>query len=157
MSLKTINYKLKTSSGFTLVEILVVVSIIGMLSSIVLVGLGSFRARGRDARRVADLRETQNALELYYGKFGGYPLTTWDGLEGTLIEAEIGVSGISDDPLGGTNHYRYGSNGQSYVLGAKLEDLNNQVLKDDIDGSGGDTIGVECGTPAKDEYYCLRF
>ncbi len=143
--------------GFTLVEILVVVSIIGMLSSIVLVGLGSFRARGRDARRVADLRETQNALELYYGKFGGYPLTTWDGLEGTLIEAEIGVSGISDDPLGGTNHYRYGSNGQSYVLGAKLEDPNNQVLKDDVDGSGAETIGVDCGSEAADEFYCLRF
>lgn len=143
--------------GFTLVEILVVVSIIGMLSSIVLVGLGSFRARGRDARRVADLRETQNALELYYGKFGGYPLTTWDGLEGTLIEAEIGVSGISDDPLGSTNHYRYGSNGQSYVLGAKLEDENNQVLKDDVDGSGADTIGVECGSPTDDQFYCLRF
>jgi len=152
------HYPLSTRrSGFTLVEILVVVSIIGMLSSIVLVGLGSFRARGRDARRVADLRETQNALELYYGKFGGYPLTTWDGLEGTLIEAEIGVSGISDDPLGGTNHYRYGSNGQSYVLGAKLEDPNNQVLKDDVDGSGAETIGVDCGSEASDQFYCLRF
>jgi prepilin-type N-terminal cleavage/methylation domain-containing protein len=143
--------------GFTLVEILVVVSIIGLLSSIVLVGLGSFRARGRDARRVADLRETQNALELYYGKFGGYPLTTWDGLEKTLTDAEIGVTSISDDPLGGTNHYKYGSNGQSYVIGAKLEDANNQVLKDDVDGSGGDTFSVECGTPTDDQYYCLRF
>lgn len=143
--------------GFTLVEILVVVSIIGLLSSIVLVGLGSFRARGRDARRVADLRETQNALELYYGKFGGYPLTTGDGLEKTLTDAEIGVTAISDDPLGGSNHYRYGSNGQSYVIGAKLEDSNNQVLKDDVDGSGSDTFSVECGTPTDDQYYCLRF
>ena len=143
--------------GFTLVEILVVVSIIGLLSSIVLVGLGSFRARGRDARRVADLRETQNALELYYGKFGGYPLTAWDGLKAMLVEAEVGVSSISDDPLSGTNHYKYGSNGQSYVIGAKLEDPNNQVLKDDVDGSGGDTFSVECGTSTGDEYYCLRF
>lgn len=143
--------------GFTLVEILVVVSIIGMLSSIVLVGLGSFRARGRDARRVADLRETQNALELYYGKFGGYPLVTWEGLKGALTEAEIGVSTISDDPLGGSNHYKYASNGQSYVIGAKLEDPNNQVLKDDVDGSGADTFGIDCGSPTDDQFYCLRF
>lgn len=143
--------------GFTLVEILVVVSIIGMLSSIVLVGLGSFRARGRDARRVADLRQVQNALELYYGKFGGYPLVTWEGLEGLLVEAEIGVAGISDDPLGGSNHYKYASNGQSYVLGAKLEDVNNQVLKDDVDGSGVEVFGIDCGSPTDDQYYCLRF
>lgn len=141
--------------GFTLVEILIVVSIIGLLASIVLVGLGSFRSRGRDARRIADLRQTQNALELYYSKFGSYPLVTWDQLEQAFVDAEIGVTGISDDPLGGSNHYSYGSNGGRYVLGAKLEDPNSQVLRDDIDGSGGDTFGVECGTPTSDEHYCL--
>jgi prepilin-type N-terminal cleavage/methylation domain-containing protein len=143
--------------GFTLVEILIVVSIIGLLSSIVLVGLGSFRARGRDARRIADLRETQNALELYYGKFGMYPTVAWDELERTLVGAEIGVTGISDDPLGGSNRYAYGSDGQSYVIGAKLEDLNNQVLRDDVDGSGSETFGVDCGSPASDRFYCIRF
>lgn len=148
---------MQSRKGFTLVEILVVVSIIGMLSSIVLVGLGSFRARGRDARRIADLRETQNALELYYGKFGGYPLVTWEGLEVALTDAEIGVSGISDDPLGGSNHYRYASNGQSYVIGAQLEDKNNQALKDDVDGSGAETFGVDCGSSTDDQAYCLRF
>jgi prepilin-type N-terminal cleavage/methylation domain-containing protein len=51
--------------GFTLIEVLTVVAIIGLLASIVLVGLGSFRTRGRDTRRIADLRSTQNALELY--------------------------------------------------------------------------------------------
>lgn len=143
--------------GFTLVEILIVVSIIGLLASIVLVGLGSFRARGRDARRVADLREIQNALELYYGKNISYPSGAWGGLKQMLVDAEIGVTTISDDPSGGSNHYQYGSNGQGYVLGAHLEDKNNQALKDDVDGSGADTFGVECGTPAGDEYYCLKF
>lgn len=143
--------------GFTLVEILIVVSIIGLLSSIVLVGLGSFRARGRDARRVADLREIGNALELYYGKVGSYPAGGWDGLKQALVDAEIGVTTISDDPLRGTHHYQYGSGGQNYVLGARLEDKNNQALKDDVDGLGGETFGVDCGTPAGDEQYCLRF
>ena len=58
--------KLKNNSGFTLIEILIVVSIIGLLSAVTLIGLGSFRAAGKDARRVADLRQYQNGLELYY-------------------------------------------------------------------------------------------
>ena len=148
----------KGSSGFTLVEILIVVSIIGMLASIVLVGLGSFRSRGRDARRAADLRETQNALELYYGKMASYPTATdWTGLEKALVDAEIGVTGISDDPLGGTHSYKYGSTGQNYVLGAVIEDPNNQVLKDDVDGSGPETFGVDCADAPIGPVYCLKF
>lgn len=143
--------------GFTLIEILIVVFIIGLLASIVLVGLGSFRARGRDARRIADLREIQNGLELYYGKFGSYPAGAWDGLKRILVDAEVGITSISDDPLGGSAHYQYGTNGQNYVLGAKLEDANSQVLKDDFDSSGGEAFGVECGTPTNDQFYCIKF
>ncbi len=145
-----------SKKGFTLVEILIVVSIIGLLASIVLVGLGSFRSRGRDARRIADLGQTQNALELYYSKFGSYPSVQWDQLERTLVEAEIGVTGISDDPSSPSRRYLYGSNGGNYVLGARLEDKNGQVLREDVDGSGAETFGVECGTPTGDEYYCIR-
>ncbi len=150
------NSRIRTR-GFTLIEILIVVFIIGILSSIVLVGLGSFRARGRDARRIADLRQIQNGLELYYGKFISYPSGSWNGLEKILVDAEVGITGISDDPLGGSAHYQYGTNGQNYVLGAKLEDSNSQVLKDDIDGSGADTFGVDCGTPTNDQVYCIKF
>ncbi len=61
--------------GFTLIEILIVVSIIAVLLSAVLVGLGPAQRQGRDARRISDLRQTQNALELYYSKCGYYPGT----------------------------------------------------------------------------------
>ncbi len=157
--LKAKSCNLEARQGFTLVEILIVVSIIGMLASIVLVGLGSFRSRGRDARRAADLREVQNALELYYSKENSYPhdVGDWEGLGEALVDAGIGVTRIADDPLGGDKHYFYGSNGQGYVLGATIEDPNNQVLKDDVDGSGGDTFSVNCGTLANDTVYCLKF
>jgi len=142
----------KRQKGFTLIEILIVVAIIGLLSSIILVGLGSFRARGRDARRVADLRETQNALELYYAKNGSYPgSAAWSALSGTLTGAGIGVTAIPKDPLSGQNYW-YGSNGQSYVLAAQLEnnDTNTPPLSDDIDGS---VFGINCGDPV----YCIQF
>src|SRR3989344_2432781 len=54
------------SRGFTLIELLVVIAIIGLLSSVVLASLNGARVKARDARRVADLKQLQVALELYY-------------------------------------------------------------------------------------------
>jgi type II secretion system protein G len=60
--------------GFTLIELLVVISIIGMLSSIVLSSLNDARAKARDARRMSDIKQIQNALELYRVDHGSYPV-----------------------------------------------------------------------------------
>lgn len=52
-----------TQKGFTLIELLVVIAVIGMLASIVLVSLGPTRAKSRDARRIAEVRQMGLALE----------------------------------------------------------------------------------------------
>ena len=64
-----------TKSGFTLIELLVVVAIIGLLSTLSILALNSARARARDAKRVADVKQIQTALEMYYNDMGNYPLT----------------------------------------------------------------------------------
>jgi prepilin-type N-terminal cleavage/methylation domain-containing protein len=69
--------KEKRNQGFTLIEILIVVAIIAILASVVLVGLGPTQAAGRDARRVSDLAEVQNGLQLFYGACGYYPGRSW--------------------------------------------------------------------------------
>lgn len=152
---------LKSKKGFTLIEILVVISIIGLLSSVILVGLGGFRSRGRDARRFSDLRQVQNALELYYSKNSAYPAlscissssrTCWDSLESVLIGAGIGVSRIANDPTS-SQSYMYGSSGQSYTLGAKLQG-QDPALNDDIDGFSN---GIDCTGGSTDTVYCLSF
>jgi prepilin-type N-terminal cleavage/methylation domain-containing protein len=52
--------------GFTLIELLVVIAIIGVLAGIVLVSLNTARARGRDAKRISDVKQIQTALELFF-------------------------------------------------------------------------------------------
>lgn len=64
---------MKKQKGFTLIELLVVIAIIGMLSTLAVVSLNSAREKSRDAKRIADVRQIQTALELYYQDNNGYP------------------------------------------------------------------------------------
>lgn len=59
--------------GFTLVELLVVIAIIGLLASIAVVALNGARLDARNAKRLADIDQIANALELYFNKYGDYP------------------------------------------------------------------------------------
>jgi prepilin-type N-terminal cleavage/methylation domain-containing protein len=70
---------MKNIKGFTLVEMLVVVAIIGLLSAVVIVGLGPAREKSRDAKRIADVDQIANWAELNFtdvggADVGGYPV-----------------------------------------------------------------------------------
>lgn len=64
---------LRKARGFTLIELLVVIAIIAILSTVVMAGLNSAREKGRDARRVGDIKAVQKALELFQDSCSGYP------------------------------------------------------------------------------------
>jgi prepilin-type N-terminal cleavage/methylation domain-containing protein len=70
----------KKYQGFTLIELLVVVAIIGLLSTLSILALNTARARARDAKRVADVKQIQTALEMYFNDVGSYPATATTGL-----------------------------------------------------------------------------
>lgn len=130
----------KQEKGFTLIEILIVVAIIAILASVVLVGLGPTQQAGRDARRISDLAEVQNGLELYYNKCGIYPGTSactagdptggWAGLSNAVVSAGVGITAaFPNDPTASKSYaYWYGVNNSTYVIGAILENTSNAVF-----------------------------
>lgn len=144
--------------GFTLIEILIVVAIIGLLSSVVLVGLGSFRARGRDARRISDLRQVQSGLELYYAKNQSYPAAaSWDALRTVLIAAGIGISDISNDPLTDRNYgYCKTTDNYNYAIAAYLEDIDSAALKQSSSGATFPCTPVLSGTGTPSDPACSK-
>lgn len=163
--------------GFTLIEILIVVAIIAILASVVLVGLGPTQQAGRDARRLSDLHEVQNGLELYYNKCGFYPGSAaagactsannpatlgYNDMAAALTGSGLQISSVPSDPTNSTPHLYYfrtnGTTASAYVLAADLENSGNSVFTSYTPltagqlatYTNGDAI-VSCNAPM----YCL--
>lgn len=63
----------KHKKGFSLMELLIVISIIGILIAVSVVSYGSAQKKSRDSRRRSDMKAIQNALEQYYADNSSYP------------------------------------------------------------------------------------
>jgi prepilin-type N-terminal cleavage/methylation domain-containing protein len=124
--------------GFTLIELLVVIAIIGILATIIFVALGASNAKGRDARRISELRQIKYALELYYDENGYYPQRLYTASGRTSLQGSSFMPSPPKDPSG--VNYNYASFGYywnpdctGYHLGATLEEDTNGSLTSDAD------------------------
>ncbi len=92
---------LSKERGFTLVELLVVIAIIGVLATLLLLQLGGARAKGRDAKRIADVAQIRTAVEQYFDDTGGtYPcISLYDASD--PLQRYLGVGRMTNtlDPL----------------------------------------------------------
>lgn len=135
-------HKIQKQSGFTLVELLVVIAVIGILSSIGLVSLNGAREKARDVERKHNLALFRTALLGYYDNYNfEYPTTTTGapigsiddaGEEGNIFSTDLGdnlvvpeyLSSLPTTPSSDTQfQYWYDANqdGSEYVLYFQLE------------------------------------
>lgn len=94
------------NKGFTLIELLVVIAIIGLLASIVLVSLNSARMKARDAKRLADIKQIQLAIEMFYDHYGYYPSHNDSGADNGWDDSDLGdgfIIGLTGSNARGDN------------------------------------------------------
>jgi general secretion pathway protein G len=114
----------QTQSGFTLIEIMVVILILGLLATIVVQSLRGATDKAKRVKAQADLHEFQTALDRYYLDNGYYP-TSDQGLQALVSRPGSGrvpanyeeggyIQRIPLDPWG--NPYFYQSDGNTYSL-----------------------------------------
>ncbi len=110
--------------AFTLVELLVVIAIIGLLATLSVLSLNNARAKARDAKRVADVKQIMTALELYFNDSQEYTSTVTPG--GTIASGStiyMNVVPAPPTPPTAITQYTYTatSSNASYTLKYYLE------------------------------------
>jgi len=113
-------------NGFTIVELLIVIVVIGILAAITVVAYNGIQSRARDAQRAQDIKTIAKALELYKIQTGNYPVAVgstgqggWEISVPTASNSDflsvLRTSGvISKVPLDPSN------TGDMYIAGSKF-------------------------------------
>lgn len=104
---------MKSQKGFTLIEILIVIAIIGILSSLIVVTINQARFKARDAVRIENARQIGLAMELYIDANETYPVFDADSCSASVSDCPgiypvaVGnyLQPIPADPVNAADYY----------------------------------------------------
>ncbi len=104
MKTETRKRRARRPHGMTLIEIMVVITILGLLAAAVAIAVIPRLEEARHDRAVLDIKSIEGALKLYYAKKGNYPDTA-TGLR-SLVDMQI-LESMPKDPWGHDYMYMY--------------------------------------------------
>lgn len=113
--------------GFTLIELMIVVSVLGIIMAVVIVGINpsTYLLQGRDGRRMTDLAAVQSAIEQYFAQTSSYPPlppavgSIPDAGNAWTVGGVTYLKSVPADPSGGS--YEYCLSGTNYMICANME------------------------------------
>lgn len=82
--------KRTVTTGFTLMELLIAISIVAILMAIGIVSYGTINKQSRDAKRKSDIEQIRSALEMYRTDNGYYP----NAGGGSFVDVSTGLSAL---------------------------------------------------------------
>lgn len=140
----------KGRQGFTLLELLVTISIIGILIGVGSVSFSTAQKKGRDSRRQADMKAMQTSLEQCYALDTKYPASADEGSALTCIGGAVTMNSVPYDPKNtGSYVYTYTVAGTtSYCLCALMETTGSG------NASSAGAAGV-CAWGGAKSYFCV--
>lgn len=118
--------KVRDQKGFTIVELLIVIVVIGILAALVITTYGGIQGKARDSERQSDLQALQTQIEAFYANNNYYPTlsdlnsSTWRNGDGTTANP------------------------------ANMKNLDEAALQDPSETSSAVTAGPLSGTAASD-------